>query len=79
MTGWTPPPLPAQWTWTADLPPWVGRRRELEQLEVYWTAVEHRARQLVLVTGEPGAGKSRLVMETALALGSRGVPVLVGQ
>ncbi|NLG20915.1 MAG: ATP-binding protein, partial [Actinomycetales bacterium] len=63
MTGWSPPALPAQWTWAAELPPWVGRQRELEQLERAWEAVEHGARQVVLVGGEPGAGKSRLVME----------------
>jgi hypothetical protein len=78
MTGWTSPALPAQWSWTAQLPPWVGRRAELAQLEDIWAAVEHGARQLVFVTGEPGAGKSRLVMEAAWALHTRGVPVLVG-
>ena len=79
MTGWSPPALPAQWTWAAELPPWVGRQRELEQLERAWEAVEHGARQVVLVGGEPGAGKSRLVMEVASALSRQGVPVLVGQ
>ena len=78
MTGWTSPALPAQWTWTAQLPPWVGRRAELERLEGIWAAVQHGARQLVFVVGEPGAGKSRLVMEAAWALHTRGVPVLVG-
>ena len=78
MTGWTPPALPAQWTWTAQLPPWVGRRAELERLESIWAGVEHGVRQLLLVAGEPGAGKSRLVMEAAWALHTRGVPVLVG-
>lgn len=79
MAGWTPPALPAQWTWTADLPPLVGRRRELEELELWWAAVQHGARQLVLVAGEPGAGKSRLAMEACTALHRRGIPVLLGQ
>lgn len=79
MTGWTPPALPAQWTWVADRPPWVGRRRELDDLERCWDAVEHGARQVVLVGGDAGAGKSRLVQEVASALHARGVPVLVGQ
>src|SRR5918998_184165 len=78
MTGWTPPALPVQWTWTAQLPPWVSRRVELARLESIWAAVEHGPRQLVLVAGEPGAGKSRLVMEAAWALHTRGMPVLVG-
>jgi hypothetical protein len=77
MTGWTPPGLPVQWTWTAQLPPWVGRRAELARLESIWAGVEHGVRQLVLVAGEAGAGKSRLVMEAAWALHTRGVPVLV--
>jgi len=79
VSGWIGPTLPAQWTWLAERPPWVGRTRELEQLERCWPAVEHGARQLVLVAAEPGAGKSRLVMEVSCALHARGVPVLVGQ
>ncbi|MDQ7992198.1 MAG: AAA family ATPase [Propionicimonas sp.] len=80
MTGWTPPALPAHWTWTADLPPWVGRRDELKDLEAAWDAVERGGvRQFVLIAGEAGTGKSRLVLEVATALRSRGVPVLVGQ
>ena len=79
MAGWSPPPLPAQWTWTADRAPWVGRLGELAEVERSWAAVEHGARQVVLVAGEPGAGKSRLVMEASSGLHARGVPVLVGQ
>lgn len=79
MGTWSGPALPAQWTWTPDRPPWVGRRRELATLERCWAAVEHGARQLVLVAAEPGAGKSRLVMEVSSELHARGVPVLVGQ
>ena len=78
MTRWSGPPLPAQWTWPAELSPWVGRRRELEAVERCWAAAEHGARQLVLVAAEPGAGKSRLIMEASSALHTRGVPVLVG-
>lgn len=79
MPGWTPPDLPAQWTWRVDLPPWGGRRAELDRLERVWEAVGHGARQLVLVSAEPGAGKSRLVMEVAATLHAQGVPVLVGE
>jgi hypothetical protein len=79
MPGWTPPDLPAQWTWRVDLPPWVGRRAELDRLERVWEAVGHGARQLVLVSAEPGAGKSRLVMEVAATLHAQGIPVLVGE
>jgi DNA-binding CsgD family transcriptional regulator len=78
VPAWPQPPLPAQWTGTANLPPFVGRRRELEALEGMWTAVERGARQVVFLGGEPGAGKSRLTAAVALALQRGGVSVLVG-
>ncbi|WP_270888642.1 ATP-binding protein [Pedococcus sp. 5OH_020] len=78
MIGWAGPELPPQWSGSARTPPLVGRRAELEALEAAWRAVEAGARQLVLVGGEAGAGKSRLVQETALALHSQGVRVLTG-
>lgn len=78
VTQWARPALPAQWTGTARLPPFVGRRRELEGLETIWASVEGGARQVVFVGGEPGAGKSRLAAEAASALDRNGVSVLVG-
>ncbi|MEO6413215.1 MAG: AAA family ATPase [Pedococcus sp.] len=78
MTEWARPALPAQWTGAARLPPFVGRRRELEGLEAIWASVEGGARQVVFVGGEPGAGKSRLAAEAASALDRNGVSVLVG-
>lgn len=78
VPGWPQPALPAQWTGTANLPPFVGRRREFETLEAIWPAAEAGARQVVFVGGEPGAGKSRLAAEAAAALHRNGVSVLVG-
>ena len=56
----------------------VGRRFELEALEVLWPQVIARRRQVVFVGGEPGAGKTRLIAEVAGALHDNDVTVLVG-
>jgi DNA-binding CsgD family transcriptional regulator/tetratricopeptide (TPR) repeat protein len=58
--------------------PLVGRRRELETLEAVWSRVVAGHRQLVFVGGEPGAGKTRLMAETAGALHDHDVTVLTG-
>jgi AAA ATPase domain/Bacterial transcriptional activator domain len=44
-------------------PPLVGRAAQRAQLTGLWRAVEHGGGRLVLVVGEPGAGKTRLVEE----------------
>jgi DNA-binding response OmpR family regulator/class 3 adenylate cyclase/predicted ATPase len=41
----------------------VGRRQEMELLRRRWAQAQRSAGQVVLVTGEPGIGKSRLVAE----------------
>lgn len=41
----------------------VGRRDELERLRGWWRLAEGGERQLVLLSGEPGIGKSRLAVE----------------
>jgi DNA-binding response OmpR family regulator/predicted ATPase/ABC-type transport system involved in cytochrome c biogenesis ATPase subunit len=41
----------------------VGRRSEMQLLHRCWSRALHGAGQIVLVTGEPGIGKSRLVAE----------------
>jgi DNA-binding SARP family transcriptional activator len=44
-----------------DRPPFVGRASEREQLTSLWRTAESGRASLVLVTGEAGIGKSRLV------------------
>lgn len=50
-----------------DLPvaesPFVGRDLELNQLYEAWNTVQEGGAHLLLVTGEPGIGKSRLALE----------------
>jgi DNA-binding CsgD family transcriptional regulator len=71
------PPLPVRWTVSAQ-PVLVGRRRELAALEDAWSHVLRGCRQVVVVGGEPGAGKSRLLAEACTALYDEGARVLVG-
>ncbi|MGH8057767.1 MAG: AAA family ATPase, partial [Candidatus Entotheonellia bacterium] len=46
----------------------VGRQRELEQLQRAWEQAKRGQAQIVAVVGEPGVGKSRLCYEFKLAL-----------
>src|SRR5262249_12655294 len=48
---------------TAELTPLVGRREELDLLIKLWYSAESGQGQVVLVSGEPGIGKSRLVRD----------------
>jgi DNA-binding SARP family transcriptional activator len=79
----TPPPLPRRTP--AALPPalsvrlpFVGREREWTQLSgVLQQALDGRGR-VVLVAGEPGIGKTRLLEELAGLAPARGAQVLIG-
>ena len=57
----------------------VGRRRELELLLRDLDAVRFGERRVVLLTGEPGIGKTRLAAEAGLAAHARGALVLYGR
>src|SRR5919108_2998856 len=43
--------------------PFVGRDLELDRLNQAWNAAREGRAHLVLLTGEPGIGKSRLALE----------------
>ena len=54
----------------------AGRANELAMLEERWTCTENGNGQLVLVTGEAGIGKSRLVQEFQKRVGARASAVV---
>lgn len=58
--------------------PIVGRREELRELASCWSEVCEAGSRLVLLSGEPGAGKTRLVNEAALEIAMAGGQVLYG-
>ena len=56
----------------------VGRAEELRAIDAAWASAVSGRRQVVLVLGEAGAGKSRLVAEASVQLAERGAAVLLG-
>jgi tetratricopeptide (TPR) repeat protein len=71
-------PLPARLE-VARPETFVGRAAELARLEPLLTSAAHGGRQVILLGGEPGIGKSRLARELAVAAHSRGATVLQGR
>ena len=59
--------------------PLVGRSRESALLRDWWTSVQQGAGRLLLVDGDPGIGKTRLVAELARAVEADGALVLWGR
>jgi class 3 adenylate cyclase/tetratricopeptide (TPR) repeat protein len=57
----------------------VGREDELARLTEGWERARSGERQLLLVAGEPGIGKTRLVAELALRAHGAGATVLFGR
>lgn len=70
-------PLPPRLT-TAPTLSMFGRAAESAALAAAWTKAKDGRRQLVLVAGEPGIGKTRLATEAALAAHADGAVVLLG-
>jgi DNA-binding CsgD family transcriptional regulator/tetratricopeptide (TPR) repeat protein len=58
--------------------PFVGRASELEKLRMLLPSAEGEGRRVVLLGGEPGSGKSRLVREFAAEAAQSGALVLYG-
>ncbi len=79
------PAVPAPQAYQARMPAsgregrLVGRDREKELLRDWWTSVGHGAGRLLLVDGDPGIGKTRLVAELARRVEGRGGLVLWGR
>ena len=59
--------------------PFVGRTRELADLSIAIDAAGSGAGSLVLVTGEPGIGKTRLIAELAHSAADGGLAVASGR
>ena len=77
MPTWQRPEPPARWLRMTQ-PAFVGRRHQFDALEQAWTGVVDGARQVVFVGAEAGGGKTRFVVEAALALHSEGAGVIWG-
>ena len=77
MAPWSPVALPPRFV-AARRTRLVGRRYELGVLETVWERAAQGAGQVLLVGGEPGAGKTRLAAEAAGVLHEQGAAVLVG-
>ena len=57
----------------------LGRERELARMGEVWTRAAAGRRQLLLLAGEPGIGKTRLASEFATSRAESGATVLVGR
>ena len=57
----------------------AGRTLEQARLDAAWQSVRSGGRQVVLLSGEAGIGKTRLVAELTVRAQSGGYPVLVGR
>ena len=71
------PQLPSPLRLTPSFP-FVGRPRELALLRTLLPRVDSESRRIVLIGGEPGSGKSRLVREFAAEAVDGGAQVLYG-
>jgi DNA-binding SARP family transcriptional activator/tetratricopeptide (TPR) repeat protein len=62
-----------------DEGPLVGREKESADLRSWWEASQHGAARLLLVDGDAGIGKTRLVSELARSVEAEGAVVLWGR
>ena len=76
--GTEQPPLPSAMA-RRHRSAFVGRRGELALLRQHWELAKDGERQLVVVLGEPGVGKSRLAAELARAMHAEGAAILLGR
>jgi len=71
------PPLPA--ALAGEHPQLVGRRHELAALRAAWRQASAGAAKVVVVHGEAGSGKTRLLIELAREAHAGGATVLAGR
>jgi tetratricopeptide (TPR) repeat protein len=72
-------PAPPMLNVAAGVIRFVGRDNELQKMQSVWERATDGERQLVLLAGEPGIGKTRLALEFATRRASEGATVLVGR
>jgi len=72
------PPFPAALR-LRDISRFVGRERELAQLQEEWDRARSGECRLVFIAGQAGIGKTRLAAEFASALYAEGATVLFGR
>jgi tetratricopeptide (TPR) repeat protein/predicted Ser/Thr protein kinase len=78
QSDWTVPLSPGLTAVAASQILLIGREEEWQLLQAAWRRAVSGRRQLAFVAGEPGIGKTRLVMEFARAIASDG-QVLLGR
>jgi class 3 adenylate cyclase len=71
-------PLPSRLLGTPPLG-YVGRSDEIQELDQLWERAGSGQRQVGLVAGEPGIGKTRLVTHAAISKHSDGATILYGR
>jgi DNA-binding SARP family transcriptional activator len=73
----------AKEAWYEDAPSFhaslVGRTREWDALRRAWTSASHEASRVVVIEGDPGAGKTRLADDFLRWIASQGGTVLRGR
>lgn len=72
-------PMPAAMLPVASDLPFAGRDREQETLTALWKSAQADGHALVLISGEPGVGKTRLTSELARDAHDEGAWVLCGR
>ena len=79
VRGDQPRPLPVELRPRSSDPAFVGRADELERIVRCMDGAGTNGAELILVRGEPGVGKSRLVAEAASRAHERGATVFYGR
>jgi MoxR-like ATPase len=57
---------------------WVGRQREMAEADMLWQRAASGEGQVLVISGEPGVGKTRFVTELASLARAGGASVLTG-
>jgi predicted ATPase len=57
----------------------IGRERELTEANLCWQKTIAGESQVLLISGEPGVGKTRFARELIAQLGTTGANILIGE